>query len=129
MDIFSVAGSPNELRLMLMELIQKVLVVNLVVISAVTLLVCLSNLLLNVLAGGDGRGPRRPRPEAQAARPRRIKSSEEGGGRGTSEGAGPGAGSQNKSLSALFVLTSDSFPSHRSATAAGAMVSSRPRAS
>lgn len=46
MDIFSLAGTPNELKLMLMEMIQQVLVVNLAFVTAVTLVVCLSNLLL-----------------------------------------------------------------------------------
>ena len=59
MDIFTLAGSQSELKLMLLEMIQQVLLVNFAVISTVTLIVCLSNLLLNVRADNDRRARRR----------------------------------------------------------------------
>jgi hypothetical protein len=46
-EIFSLVGSPSELKLLALETILHVIAVNFAIISAVTLVVCLTNLLLS----------------------------------------------------------------------------------
>ena len=48
MDILSLVGSQNELKLAALETILNVVAVNLAVVFTVTLAVCLTNLLLSL---------------------------------------------------------------------------------
>lgn len=53
MEIFSLVGSQSELKLLALETILHVIAVNFVLISTVTLLVCLTNLLLSLRKAGS----------------------------------------------------------------------------
>ena len=53
MEILSLVGSQNELKLMALETILNVLAVNFAVVFAVTLAVCLTNLLLSLRRAGN----------------------------------------------------------------------------
>ena len=53
MEILSLVGSESELKLLALETILNVVVVNFAVVSTLTLLVCVSNLLLSLRKAGN----------------------------------------------------------------------------